>query len=156
MREHHKQVNQSRLGNNHYWETSSKPPNYLLLIMSLFSQAMTLLSGPGASEGSQIAAASTSARIQAIYPLSRSQEGIWTEYTMTPSSTKYNLTMQWDLTPQHHGQTSSSIPTIMSSDYPRLGCSKNALTVYSHRNTDVPSRHSALIYDMGGRKSKCR
>lgn len=34
---------------------------------------------------------------QAVYPLTKSQEGMWVDYQVKPLGTKYNLTLEWDL-----------------------------------------------------------
>lgn len=33
--------------------------------------------------------------LRALYPLTRSQQGIWLDYQMNPDSTRYNLTLEW-------------------------------------------------------------
>ncbi|KAB2573376.1 Hybrid PKS-NRPS synthetase TAS1 [Lasiodiplodia theobromae] len=67
--------------------------------MALFKQDMSLLSGPTVISGSSNAGSTCQSAIgvRAVYPLTSSQEGIWVEYVIDPLSTKYNLTLEWDL-----------------------------------------------------------
>ena len=67
--------------------------------MTIARNNMTLLSGPRTSQGQgkENGPEGVTEAVSAIYPLTRSQEGIWTEYLMDPQSTQYNLTLQWHL-----------------------------------------------------------
>ncbi|KAJ6563927.1 hypothetical protein B0H19DRAFT_73896 [Mycena capillaripes] len=52
-----------------------------------------------------------------VYPLSRSQEGIWIEYLMEPQSSRYNLTLRVDIDQQadeYDGSLSSVVAAIHS------------------------------------------
>lgn len=49
----------------------------------------------------------------AIFPLTRTQEGIWIEYMMRPSSTHYNLTLRFSLPTQLDGYN-VGLPDVVS------------------------------------------
>ncbi|KAG8418963.1 putative Hybrid PKS-NRPS biosynthetic cluster [Metarhizium acridum] len=61
--------------------------------MALFSNDMCLLSGVagkfGRSRGINC--------LESVFPLTKSQEGMWIAYLADSSSTKYNLTLEWNL-----------------------------------------------------------
>lgn len=68
--------------------------------MVLFDDVMCLISAPAqigqpAPHDSQTHM--EAAIRQAVYPLTRSQEGLWNDYQASPLGTKYNLTLEWDL-----------------------------------------------------------
>ena len=66
--------------------------------MSLFGSSMALLSGQAKSDASRSRwGFEHHVALAAVYPLTRSQQGIWIEYTTDPMSTKYNLTLEWTL-----------------------------------------------------------
>ncbi|KAK7421371.1 hypothetical protein QQX98_002265 [Neonectria punicea] len=66
--------------------------------MPLYQDDMCLLSGPSSNK---VGPASTrrvqSAAPRSVYPVTKSQEGMWVEFQTDPFSTKYNLTLEWDL-----------------------------------------------------------
>lgn len=78
--------------------------------MALFKQDMSLLSGPTVISGSSNAGSTCQSAIgvRAVYPLTSSQEGIWVEYVTDPLSTKYNLTLEWDLSNSERSWDSTS------------------------------------------------
>lgn len=82
--------------------------------MALFKQGMALLSGPPVISGSSNTGSTYqfSSGVRAMYPLTSSQEGIWIEYVTDPLSTKYNLTLEWDLSSGE--RTWSSISPVIS------------------------------------------
>lgn len=70
--------------------------------MALFSDTMCLLSGPTSSGTVRASTQQNSPHAQSespnrVYPLTKSQEGMWVEFQTDPSSTKYNLTLEWNL-----------------------------------------------------------
>ncbi|KAL9117893.1 MAG: hypothetical protein Q9187_005564, partial [Circinaria calcarea] len=66
--------------------------------MSVFGSSMALLSGQAKAGGSPSRRGfKHHMALSAVYPLTRSQQGIWIEYTTDPMSTKYNLTLEWTL-----------------------------------------------------------
>lgn len=71
--------------------------------MALFNDDMCLLSGPSPGGESGTAGPKTTEPVahsltaRCVFPLTRSQEGIWVEYQSEPTSTKYNLTLEWNL-----------------------------------------------------------
>lgn len=68
--------------------------------MALYSNDMCLLSGPaldGSSQHRSSDSVDRSRPARCVFPLTRSQEGIWVEYQSNPSSTRYNLTLEWNL-----------------------------------------------------------
>lgn len=68
--------------------------------MALFKNEMSLISGPARLGRPAVGNAQKSiqsASSQALYPLTKSQEGMWNDYLADPFSTKYNLTLEWDL-----------------------------------------------------------
>ena len=70
--------------------------------MALFSDTMCLLSGPTSSGTMRASTQQKSPNVQTgtpnrVYPLTKNQEGMWVEFQTDPSSTKYNLTLEWDL-----------------------------------------------------------
>lgn len=68
--------------------------------MALYSNDMCLLSGPaldGSSQHRSPDSVDRSRPARCVFPLTRSQEGIWVEYQSNPSSTRYNLTLEWNL-----------------------------------------------------------
>lgn len=75
--------------------------------MSLYQDDMCLLSGPPGSSGAPMPRKKTPIP-RSVYPVTKSQEGMWVEFQTDPSSTKYNLTLEWDLLRNRAGQT----PTI--------------------------------------------
>lgn len=89
--------------------------------MSSFGQGMALLSGPppGFMKEGQTLTSAGSVVVHAVYPLTRSQEGIWIEYLMEPSSTTYNLTLQWDMSSGGDDHSPTSITTILSAKLPK-------------------------------------
>ena len=69
--------------------------------MVLFNDVMCLISGPvqhgrPALHGGQ-SHQIKSATSQAVYPLTKSQEGMWNDYLANSGGTKYSLTLEWDL-----------------------------------------------------------
>ena len=67
--------------------------------MTITRNNMALLSGPRTSQGQGQGNGpdELTDAVSAIYPLTRSQEGIWTEYLMDPQGTQYNLTLAWQI-----------------------------------------------------------
>lgn len=66
--------------------------------MALFNDAMCLLSGPATDSRSRNESPiPKSATPRCVYPLTKSQEGMWIEFQVDSLSTKYNLTLEWDL-----------------------------------------------------------
>lgn len=64
---------------------------------TLFSDLMCLLSGPRNDEVPSTDARSRDIPATCVYPITKSQEGIWIECQSDPATTKYNLTLEWDL-----------------------------------------------------------
>lgn len=65
----------------------------------IFTDTMCLISGPTSHNGKVLALPSSlrAGSPQSMYLLTKSQEGMWIEFLADPSSTKYNLTLEWDL-----------------------------------------------------------
>lgn len=68
--------------------------------MGLYNDVMCLISGP--AQAGQPAPHDSQTHMrdavgQAVYPLTKSQEGMWIDYQVNPLGTKYNLTLEWDL-----------------------------------------------------------
>lgn len=78
--------------------------------MSLYSDEMCLLSGPSSTAHgtSSSGVRQRTSTPRSIYPLTKSQEGMWVEFQADRSSTKYNLTLEWDLLRNRSG----SVPSI--------------------------------------------
>ncbi|KAM3435501.1 hypothetical protein MY4824_004817 [Beauveria thailandica] len=72
--------------------------------MALFDNVMCLISGPAQDGQPAPHYSETHMRdsvSQAAYPLTKSQEGMWSDYHANPLGTKYNLTLEWDLRKCH-------------------------------------------------------
>ncbi|KAM3505259.1 hypothetical protein MY10362_003058 [Beauveria mimosiformis] len=72
--------------------------------MALFDDVMCLISGPAQDGQPAPHCSETHMRdsvSQAAYPLTKSQEGMWSDYHANPLGTKYNLTLEWDLRKCH-------------------------------------------------------
>ncbi|KJZ80421.1 hypothetical protein HIM_00271 [Hirsutella minnesotensis 3608] len=85
--------------------------------MSLYSDDMCLLSGPTGQQGNGLSS-SPSHRTRtciprSVYPLTKSQEGMWIEFQMDPASTKYNLTLEWDLLGRGSEATTPTITDVL-------------------------------------------
>lgn len=82
--------------------------------MAFNNDSMTLLSGSPFSTHSvrkiPVSQPGLFADIDSIYPLTRSQEGIWIEYSMDSSSTQYNLTLEWTF----NGDSSKEVTSVES------------------------------------------
>ena len=78
---------------------------------ALFSDLMCLLSGPRSDEAIDVDARSRDVPATCVYPITKSQEGIWIECQSDPATTKYNLTLEWDL--QKEDSTEYSISHII-------------------------------------------
>ncbi|KAK7432505.1 hypothetical protein QQZ08_001070 [Neonectria magnoliae] len=68
--------------------------------MPLYQDDMCLLSGPGPSSNKDGPASKRRAQLatpRSVYPVTKSQEGMWVEFLSDPFSTKYNLTLEWDI-----------------------------------------------------------
>ena len=74
--------------------------------MSLYQDDMCLLSGPPSSSGASISSKKTPIP-RSVYPVTKSQEGMWVEFQTDPLSTKYNLTLEWDLLRNSTGERPS-------------------------------------------------
>jgi hypothetical protein len=96
--------------------------------MALFNDDMCLLSGPsprgestGAAAGPKSAepvALSHSLPGRCVFPLTRSQEGIWVEYQSEPTSTKYNLTLEWNLERRPEEEHVTILNIIKGEEFP--------------------------------------
>ncbi|KAF2015411.1 acetyl-CoA synthetase-like protein [Aaosphaeria arxii CBS 175.79] len=78
--------------------------------MQLFTDDMCLLSGPssGVAEKHTAVGPPHTAPPRSVFPLTRSQEGMWLEFATDPTSTKYNLTLEWDVGQKQDGE---AVPT---------------------------------------------
>ncbi|KAI0397031.1 amino acid adenylation domain protein [Xylariaceae sp. FL0594] len=80
--------------------------------MALFSDAMCSLSGPRVDSPSDEAARRQSVP-RRVFPLTKSQEGMWVDFQAEPLSTKYNLTIEWDLKRSGEGSTTFSLADVL-------------------------------------------
>ncbi|KAH8706253.1 hypothetical protein BGZ61DRAFT_493214 [Ilyonectria robusta] len=66
--------------------------------MPLYQGDMCLLSGPSSQYNDPTPTGQRQAvTSRSIYPLTKSQEGMWVDFQTDPFSTKYNLTLEWDI-----------------------------------------------------------
>lgn len=68
--------------------------------MALFNNDMCLLSGVAGENGRPRGINC----LESVFPLTKSQEGMWIDYLADSSSTKYNLTLEWNLKDSPHGE----------------------------------------------------
>lgn len=80
--------------------------------MALFSDDICLLSGPRIDSAGYEAAHRQSAP-RKVFPLTKSQEDMWVEFQTEPFSTKYNLTIEWDLKRSYNGTTGFSLIDVL-------------------------------------------
>jgi hypothetical protein len=89
--------------------------------MALYSNDMCLLSGPapdGSSQHRSSDSVDRSRPARCVFPLTRSQEGIWVEYQSNPCSTRYNLTLEWNLERSSSGDGKHAVVDIIKGLYP--------------------------------------
>ncbi|KAF5139466.1 Hybrid PKS-NRPS synthetase TAS1 [Metarhizium anisopliae] len=68
--------------------------------MALFNNDMCLLSGVAGENGRPRGINC----LESVFQLTKSQEGMWIDYLADSSSTKYNLTLEWNLKDSPHGE----------------------------------------------------
>ncbi|KAM4066491.1 AMP-binding enzyme [Hirsutella rhossiliensis] len=83
--------------------------------MSLYQDDMCLLSGPPSNSKEPVpSSAHREMSIpRSVYPLTKSQEGMWIEFQMSPAGTQYNLTLEWDLLSRGSNVAPPSITDIL-------------------------------------------
>nr|POF14112.1 hybrid pks-nrps synthetase tas1 [Quercus suber] len=87
--------------------------SYCDIVMALFQDDMCLLSGPAAGDAAFSISPSPP---RCVFPLTKSQEGLWVEFQDDPTSTKYNFTLEWNLAGQGNTDKSKLILEVLKVD----------------------------------------